>query len=57
MEVVPLLRGAGSGAGHHAAELPVLWIAGSSQQYDDTTPRNVRRRASLTVRRDISSNW
>jgi hypothetical protein len=32
-------------------------MAGSSQQYDDTTPRNVRRRASLTVRRDISSNW
>src|SRR5262249_23468575 len=32
-----------------AAELSALWMAGSSQQYDDITRRNVRRRrASLT---------
>jgi hypothetical protein len=37
-------------------ELPMLWMAGSSHQYDDTT-RNVRQRARLTFRRDISSNW
>src|SRR6266542_1447858 len=29
----------------------------SSQQYDGTAPRNVRRRANLTVRCDVSSNW
>jgi len=28
-----------------------------SDEYDATTPPNVRRRAGLTVRRDISSNW
>jgi hypothetical protein len=29
----------------------------SAQQYDDTIARNVRRRANLTVRCAVSSNW
>ena len=29
----------------------------SSEQYDNTTPRNVRRRADLTFRRGVSSYW
>jgi hypothetical protein len=29
----------------------------SSQRYDDTTPRIVRRRVNLTFRCDVSSNW
>src|SRR6266700_2998079 len=37
-------------AGHDVAELPVRWMAGSSQLSDDASPRNVRRRASLTFR-------
>ena len=36
---------------------PVRGMVCSSQQYDDTTPRNVRRRASLTFGRAVSSDW
>src|SRR5208282_2082486 len=38
-------------------ELVVRWLVCSSQQYDDATPRNVRRRASLTIRCAVSSDW
>jgi hypothetical protein len=42
-----------------ATEAEAFPFAGwcSSQQYDDTTPRNVRRRADLTFRFGISSSW
>ena len=35
---------------------PVRW-RWSSQQYDDTTARSVRRRVDLTVRWGVSSFW
>jgi hypothetical protein len=47
------LRGRGK-----ASPLPaVLWMVCWSQQYDDAAPRNVRRRASLTFRCAVSSDW
>src|SRR5258708_36939332 len=35
---------------------PACWMACSCQEYDDTTPWNVRRGANFTVRCDASSN-